>query len=74
MKHLFQTQGEYRFPTGLLGRVLEVLKNTGAEYELEDLRTQPASTLRLTPQWPLRDYQEEVVGKAVEAGRSERAR
>jgi superfamily II DNA or RNA helicase len=69
MKHLFQTQGEYRFPTGLLGRVLEVLKNTSADYELEDLRTRPAATLRLKPRGELRDYQEEVTAKSVLAGK-----
>jgi len=70
MKHLFRIKGEFRFPTGLLGPVVRVLKNLGKEYELEDARSVPTPSLDLSPTGPaLRDYQADAVEVALRAGK-----
>lgn len=66
LKHLFRVKGDFRFPTGLLPKVLRVLNNLGREYELEDLRTPSPPTLEFSVSGSvLRDYQTEVVRTAL---------
>ena len=59
----------WRFPTGLLSRVLEASSLMGAEVYVRDGRQKPLEGVPDHPAIPLRSYQQEAVKKAVQANR-----
>lgn len=68
-RHLFDKR-TYRFPTGLLNRVLSILDQENIKYQIVQEATEPPPTLKLpVPKVQLRPYQKEVVEKACEARR-----
>lgn len=68
-KHLFNKR-DHCFPSGLLPKVLCVLKDQNFPYTLQDARCQQKPALKLkTPQTRLRNYQKNAVEKALEQKR-----
>jgi len=60
------------FPTGLLNRAIQFFKQNNIPYELQDIRAdfiKGNNSLSLTPAYEARDYQIEVVDKALKSTR-----
>jgi superfamily II DNA or RNA helicase len=60
------------FPTGHLNLVLEAFKKTGTTFEVEDLRRDPRSSVRLdfvTPPYEPRYYQKKMIDEGLKAQR-----
>ena len=69
-KRLF-SYSTFGFPTGLVSRVITILKNNGYSIVLQDKRTQPDKVFNFEFVYPykLREYQKMIVKQAVEKHR-----